>query len=141
MGDAPSAYGSTTERSPVFSRFVMELLIAATTGWMALLMLILAWPDPKTLSANLGTATEAYLAHFALFAMLGALVFCVVFGWKGRRYILVGALAASIIGSCGERLLSGIRSTFPKERRLFSTCCRIWPVPPAELWPPPPYSR
>ena len=100
MGDSFSAAGPSAECSRALPRVLMALLLGATVGWMTLLMLIAAWPDPKTppTGAELGASAEAYLAHFVLFAVLGALVYCDVLGWKGRRYVLAGALAATVVG-------------------------------------------
>ena len=76
------------------------VLLAATLGWMALLLLIAAWPNPT--SPDLGPAEGSMLVpilgHFILFAILGVLVSYYVCYIKGRQYVLVAVMVALLIG-------------------------------------------
>ena len=81
-------------------RVLAGMLPSATLGWMAVLMLISAWQEPKTpdIGPELGSAFQASLAHFALFGILGILVALSVCYLKGRQQTLPAFAAASLLG-------------------------------------------
>ena len=78
----------------------MGVLLFTTLGWMAVLMLLAAWRNPRRpdLGPEPGSTLEAFLVHFALYAILGILVSYNVYYMKRRRQVLLGAMAALLAG-------------------------------------------
>ena len=83
------------------SLIFIALLLGATAGWMALLMLVFTWPDPQTpdLGPERSAALEAFLAHFLLFGVLGVLVSYDVTYLKGRHRALLALAGAAVVGA------------------------------------------
>ena len=89
-----------TQKQSAGRRILVGGLLFATLGWMALLMLVTAWPDPTIpdLGPAEGSMLVPILGHFILFAILGVLVSYYVCFIKGRQYVLVAVTVALIIG-------------------------------------------
>ena len=81
-------------------RVLAGVPLCATMGWMAVLMLIAAWQEPKTpdIGPELGSEFQASLAHFALFGILGVLVGLSVCYLKGRQQALLALGTAPLLG-------------------------------------------
>ena len=93
--------GRTIDSKDNVGRYVcIGLLLGVTAAWISVLMLISAWQDPKTpdVGPQAGTALEPYLAHFALYGILGFLVSLDVCYIKGRQYGALGIIAALVVG-------------------------------------------
>ena len=85
-----------TQKQSAGRRILVGGLLFATLGWMALLMLVTAWPDPTIpdLGPAEGSMLVPILGHFILFAILGVLVSYYVCYIKGRQYVLVAVTVA-----------------------------------------------
>ena len=101
-------------------RIFIVVLVCATLGWMAVLMLTAAWPNPRTPDLSpVGSTQQEFLGHMVLFGILGTLVsynFCYM---KGRRYTLLCVMAASLIGLVWGVITEGYQLYVPAREASF----------------------
>ncbi len=76
-------------------------MLMATVTWMALIMVIMAWPNlraPSLGPEEVQSGSNAILVHILLFSVLGVLISSTFYVGRGARQKALGVLAAAMIG-------------------------------------------
>lgn len=102
-------------KASVRRRILIGASLGSTLAWMAGLMLIAAWRNPRAPSVGpgVGSTLEPFLAHLVLFGILGILVTWTVYSIKGRQLALPAVIAASLMGLAWGAATEGYQRYVP----------------------------